>query len=242
MKLRRWVGVVGLFSLVTCTDPAPACSEDGCGEGFLCSATGVCLPIGSCAADGDCGANEQCLDEKCQARPPCTSNSDCTQADTICSKAGYCIPSNECRVFDDCSNGKLCRLNTCVDAGPCMSAADCPAQGFLCNTATGMCEFNNECGSSGEVATAPDANLLFLLDRSCSMQGTIQMKTKWQLAVDALTTFTNQLGDAARLGMVFFPDPLKGNSCTDIEPFTSGNTQFPLYVKAAGRRRREKDG
>ncbi|MBU1430428.1 VWA domain-containing protein [Myxococcota bacterium] len=68
--------------------------------------------------------------------------------------------------------------------------------------------------ASGQNCEYPAA--LVVLDRSTSMQGTINNKTKWDIATDALSGILARYEDAAHFGLMLYPGP-SGTGANGIE-------------------------
>ncbi|MBM4360357.1 MAG: VWA domain-containing protein [Deltaproteobacteria bacterium] len=121
--------------------------------------------------------------------PPCLTGQ-------FCSGAVKCIPEGTCAHEDDCGDGLECDLAkaTCVPGGGC---------------------------GSQEVTIEPIApNLLVVLDRSCSMkQGVGGGKSRWQVAVGALTAMMTTFNGKVRFGITLFPDKVNLDCGQDAIPF-----------------------
>jgi hypothetical protein len=69
------------------------------------------------------------------------------------------------------------------------------------------------CGATQVNAGRVAPNLIIALDRSCSMRSRVGTKTKWQIAVDAITQLTRSNRDKIRFGLTMFPDT-EGTACS----------------------------
>lgn len=89
----------------------------------------------------------------------------------------------------------------------CATDQDC-GEGAVCLAETKTCS----CGAERVAAEIVPAKVLVVLDRSGSMKSTVKGsgKTKWEIAVAALTDFVKKNETTMRLGLELFPI---GNSC-----------------------------
>ncbi len=94
---------------------------------------------------------------------------------------------------------------TCIDPGTCVGDGDCGA-GTVCDPVTSKCVPGGTCGAQETKIAAVPPNLLVVLDRSCSMTAKVGTKSKWQIAVDAITTMTTTQANKIRFGLTLFPD------------------------------------
>jgi hypothetical protein len=116
------------------------------------------------------------------------------------------------------------------DGGPVGSLADATAQGG--GSAIGRaCAVDGDCGPNGvcdpagkicacggvavDTAKIP-ANVLLVLDRSCSMTDPVAKKgpMKWTVAVNAIHALTQAFAGRIRFGLTLFPDE-SGDNCTE---------------------------
>jgi hypothetical protein len=109
-------------------------------------------------------------------------------------------PAGECAASSDCEAGKVCAAGTCVIGG---------------------------CGQASLELEYVAPNLLFVLDRSCSMRAAPSGSTlsKWAVAVGGINQVITDHGDDIRYGLTLFPDLIGGN-CTQESfafPTASGN-------------------
>ncbi len=100
-------------------------------------------------------------------------------------------------------------------AQSCATTEDC-AEGEMC--VEGECTSVTACGSVELTSTHVEANLLLVLDRSCSMNsGDFPAGSKWNVAVAAIDSMTTTYADGLRFGMLLFPDKTS-DSCTQEDP------------------------
>lgn len=102
-------------------------------------------------------------------------------------------------------------------AATCSTKADCG--GGECNPLTRTCT----CGGQDIAATRVQANLLVVLDRSCSMTDEVSAGvTKWTASVSALTSLMTTYSNDIRFGLTLFPDT-QGEHCSQAPiPFPIG--------------------
>lgn len=111
-------------------------------------------------------------------------------------------------------------------AKACTSNVDCGTG--ECNPATRTCA----CGGQAVAATRIPANLLIVLDRSCSMVDEVAPQvTKWQAAVSALSSLMTTYEQDIRFGLTLFPDT-HGANCSQ------GPIPFPVGANANAMRNR----
>jgi hypothetical protein len=112
---------------------------------------------GPCARTTDCPAGQVCESSTCGPAKPCTSNAQCTGANT------HCNPINslcaECAVSSDCATGEVCYGGICVTATPCTDDMSC-AQGDVCLplAAPDFSAWENQCipeNAGGALGGAP---------------------------------------------------------------------------------------
>jgi hypothetical protein len=121
-----------------------------------------------------------------------------------------------------CGAGLFCSAtNTCIPTGTCATGADCTS-GMICDAATKKCVPGGDCGAEYATATVIPANLLVVLDRSCSMTGAVTAtENKWQVAVAAMQKMTTVYKDRIRFGLTMFPD-------TDADKCNQGKIPIPV--------------
>ncbi len=78
----------------------------------------------------------------------------------------------------------------------------------------------SQCGAEEIAADVVPPNLLIALDRSCSMTSKVGSKSKWQIAVEALTRLFTTYAGQIRFGLSLFPD-LGGNKCLQEDPLAA---------------------
>jgi hypothetical protein len=124
-----------------------------------------------------------------------------------------------------CAAPKTCsKAGVCIEPGTCAHDGDCAAS-EVCDLATGTCVPADQCGAKEITADAVPPNLLIVLDRSCSMKKLVGAKSKWEIAVGALTKLLSQNKDKIRFGLTLFPDTT-GSNCTQDKipiPVAAGN-------------------
>src|SRR5262249_50253612 len=89
---------------------------------------------------------------------------------------------------------------------------DC-ADGKVCEPASSGCVPGSACGSTAVAGALVSPSMIIALDRSCSMTEKVGTKTKWQIAVDALSNLTTTFKDKMYFGLTMFPDTT-GDRCT----------------------------
>ena len=93
----------------------------------------------------------------------------------------------------------------------CRDDTDCQP-GTVCEPSSRTCVIGSHCGAQEIAVTPVEHNLVVVLDRSCSMKGQSGAKTKWEVAVGALTTVTTAFEGKTRFGLELFPDTT-GDHC-----------------------------
>lgn len=105
------------------------------------------------------------------------------------------------------------------EARACASDAEC-GSGGVCNPATKVCA----CGGTAIAAEIVPANMLIVLDRSCSMKNKVGAQSKWSIAVSAIGKLVTKSAGKVRFGLELFPDTT-GASCAQDKvavPVASG--------------------
>ena len=111
-----------------------------------------------------------------------------------------------CAATEKCSTS-----GTCIPKDGCATSADCGA-GTVCEP-TGKCVPGGGCGAQKITADAVPSNLIVVLDRSCSMtQKLANGKSKWEMAVSAISQMTTQFATQIRFGLSMFPTKV-GDKC-----------------------------
>jgi len=153
----------------------------------------ICIDRDRClAGGGDCPPLHACNDNtyRCEAVQLCTQDTDCgTQA--YCNQSGACLPLGRCRIDEDCA----------------------VAAGERCGN-DWRCTPGSQCGGQVLTTTLVQPNILFVLDRSGSMNECLSDGTvKWTAALSAIRTVASDHGDSARFGLSTFPP-----QCSDVGP------------------------
>ncbi|MCC6644654.1 MAG: VWA domain-containing protein [Polyangiaceae bacterium] len=114
-----------------------------------------------------------------------------------------------------CGADQACSVTgACIAKGSCAADGDCTAPGTVCDAATHACVPGGGCGAKKIAASEVPSNLLMVVDRSCSMLKKLANgKTKWEMAVAALSAMTKQFDAQIRFGLTMFPDR-QGDKCT----------------------------
>ncbi len=168
-----------------------------------------------------------------QAR--CTENTQCGSGQ-LCVPSGICLTA--CQTVAQCSGGQTCNARgVCVSATTgCAASADCAA-GQICapggtcmtgGTSTQVDAGPVSCGGQKFEATATEANILIVLDHSCSMQEVIaNARSKWDTATTAVRNVTaqNAANDKLRFGLQLFS--LQTSQCNP------GQINVPVGVSTA---------
>lgn len=125
-----------------------------------------------------------------------------------CSAARVCVPMGECRLDADCA-GLVCGAGsrTCLAPGACAADGDCPG-GQVCDATSSMCRIGGMCGSTEFAITRLAPNVMILLDRSGSMDGDVDGRTRWDVAKVAIRTVTERFAGEIRFGLATY------SSCT----------------------------
>lgn len=120
-----------------------------------------------------------------------------------------------------CAADQVCSVSkTCIPKGTCAGDGDCAA-GQVCDLSTKTCVPGGACGADYATASVVPANLLVVLDRSCSMTQVIGTQDKWQIAVAAMQKMTTTYKDRIRFGLTLFPD-------TDADKCGQGAIPIPV--------------
>lgn len=159
---------------------------DCCAPGKRCSVgIGRCVESGECLADADClQPHYACQDGACVPVTSCTDGSQCG-LDEECGVLGACIPTNRCVDHGDCASGEACNGNF-----ECVPGSNCGADQFD--------------------ATLVEPNVLFVLDRSGSMNecvsGDDTSTRKWPYAVSAIDRIVQDHAGKIRFGLTTYPE------------------------------------
>jgi len=129
--------------------------------------------------------------------------------------------SNQC--VPPCGAGFTCSATGhCITPGTCSSNLDC-ADGKICEPDGGTCVPGSSCGSTAVNGGNATPNLIIALDRSCSMTSKIAGKTKWAIAVDAISQLTSSYQGKVRFGLTLFPDTVTPNCEQSTIPIPIGD-------------------
>ena len=169
---------------------------------LLCLTVGVGLVFtscqGRCTTDAQCGSGRVCVAPAGVCLTACQAPAQCASGQ-LCNAKGLCVSG--CTASSDCGPGQTCGVSgTCVGGGSSTSAA--ADAGPV------------TCGGQKFEATATPANILIVLDHSCSMQEIISNNTsKWATATAAVRTLTSQnaTNDKLHFGLQVFS--LNPNAC-----------------------------
>jgi hypothetical protein len=160
----------------------------------------------------------------------CTDSSSCGPG-SFCSVTKLCVPNGQCGADGDCTSGTFCSGDrTCIPVGTCKLELDC-AEGETCDAASNQCVPGGGCGAEPFEIEAVVPNMFISLDRSCSMNNTAAVTTKWMIAVQALTTLTTTYTGKVRWGLGLFPDTLTPN-CQQGPPAlpVGDNNEAPIQT------------
>ena len=131
--------VAATWAVAACAPTYPKCENDGhCSEKGEVCVSGTCQ---QCRDDSSCAEGQQCNGGRCEAKPECAKNADCT-GNLIC-KSGQC--KQECASNDECGDNLKCSNNRCVDAMACAGDGDC---------VSGMSCINARCSDASLASTS----------------------------------------------------------------------------------------
>ncbi len=177
--------------------------------GLLISACGQaprCTSAAQCGSGHLCAPSGICL-KACQTAAQCGGGQ-------TCSTHGVCVsPTTGCAVSSDCAAGQIC-----APGGTCMTSGTGPVDAGPA-----------ACGGQKFEATATAANVLIVLDHSCSMQEVIaNSQSKWDTATQAVRNVTaqNAGNDKLHFGLQIFS--LNPNACNP------GRIDVPVGGSTAG--------
>lgn len=122
-----------------------------------------------------------------------------------------------------CVEPQTCSMEakTCIDPGTCLADGDCDP-GTICDLMTKTCVPGGGCGAVEAKADPVAPNLLIVLDRSCSMTASAGTGTKWEVAVAAIQTMTQNYTGKIRFGLTMFPDLVNPTCDQDVIPIPVG--------------------
>ncbi|MCI0636063.1 MAG: VWA domain-containing protein, partial [Actinobacteria bacterium] len=172
------------------------------------------MPTGSCLDARDCEPGQSCtMDGECTFQPTederCPDPMECREGE-ICSEEGWCIADGTCGTDGDCEDpeDQCSPGHVCLPDGACSTNSECP-EGTEC--VDGDCLPGGDCGET-EYGIDNPPNLLILLDRSGSMDEAIDGRSKWEIAVEAITSTIGAWDTSIRFGLALFSD------CDNCEP------------------------
>jgi Cys-rich repeat protein len=141
----------------------------------------------------------------------CTSDGECAAGQRCSVVSHACIGADECVASADCATGTTCGAGShrCFATGACAADGDCPA-GQVCDEATSTCMIGGMCGTSEFAIERLPPNVMILLDRSGSMDGTIGGVTRWDIAKSAIQRITRAFDMEIRFGLATYSSCLSG--------------------------------
>lgn len=154
---------------------------------IIVTTIGTCL-LAACGSDGGDASNEAK-----KTKDAGQASSDAGQASNGGDPSGF---------GDDGRDASTSGARSCANDLDCGSGGICLAETKTCS-----------CGAELAKADVVAPNVLIVLDRSCSMTGTVAKATKWQIAVSALEGLIKKNDGALRFGLELFPDRA-GDSCS----------------------------
>jgi hypothetical protein len=133
-----------------------------------------------------------------------------------------------CESDEDCPAGEHCGAfsHECLGPTECEVDQDCD-EGFVCMD--GECSIGGECGGFQFEIEAVPPNVMILLDRSGSMDGSVPGSTKnrWEVAEDAVRTVTQGFDVLVRFGLATYSS-CTGGGCS------AGSIVVPILPMNAG--------
>jgi hypothetical protein len=156
----------------------------------------------------------------------CSSGGDCG-AGQFCSAAKLCIPTGSCAADGDCTAPETCGKGSfeCLAPGACQADGDC-AGGQVCKQDTKQCEIGSGCGKKEFTFTELAPNVMILLDRSGSMDGSAGSDTRWNVAKKAIEQVTTKFDSKIRFGLATYSSCLSGGC-------SAGSIVVPIADKNA---------
>jgi len=112
-----------------------------------------------------------------------------------------------------CEAGQFCSASgKCIDDGTCAHDDDC-AEGTECDLDSGICVPGGECGDQEIAITPVPSNVMFVVDRSCSLSN-----AQFGMVEAAITKVTTAHKGKANYGLILFPDKTgKGCDQDDVQ-------------------------
>ena len=104
--------------------------------------------------------------------------------------------------------------------------------GLICSPDGGTCVPGSSCGSTAVNAGNVAPNIIIALDRSCSMTAKVGTKTKWEIAVEAISLLTNTYKGKAQFGLLMFPDTVAPSCGQGAIPILIGpNNEMAIQLR-----------
>ncbi|MCA9657047.1 MAG: VWA domain-containing protein [Myxococcales bacterium] len=211
MTLDRPRLAAALFALVACGDDSSG--RESASASATAGITGL-TGITSASASASTGS----------ASDGSTGGSASSSTGGASASAGSASAGDDCVSNDDCPPGQHCTSFTgvCVDEGGCVLGEDCEG-GFVCER--GECSIGGDCGAMSFEITKLPPNLLVMLDRSGSMGGEIDGKTRWDIAREAVGGLVNDYNAEIRFGLDTYSACLPGgcSAGTIVVPIADNN-------------------
>lgn len=143
-----------------------------------------------------------------------------------------------CTLDSECPDGQECApfSGVCVPEGGCVLADDCEG-GFVCED--GVCVIGGDCGDfQFQIENVPP-NVMILLDRSGSMDGSVPDTdlNRWEVAVQVVDTVTTAFDSTINFGLATYSSCV-GGGCSagtivvPILPLNAANIQGFLDTTA----------
>ena len=145
-------------------------------------------------------------------------------AGAFCSERRTCVPTGSCFADDDCGSGLRCVLSSrrCVEPeATCSSTDECPG-GEICEG--GTCVIGGECGGTAYELELVAPNLMFVLDRSGTMDRatTSGGPKRWDALKTAVRSVLERYTGRINFGLTIY------SSCIVGEPNSPGQILFPV--------------
>ena len=147
--------------------------------------SGASSGSGGSGASSGSGGSGNSAGTSASCSPACGSG-------TFCSSTGVCIPDGSCKTDQDCGQG-----------------------GLKCSQADGTCVPGGGCGAKPFSITAQPPNVMIVLDRSGSMDGSVPNsggKSRWQVASEAIAQLLSTYSSKINFGLALF-SACTGNGC-----------------------------